>query len=303
MGFGDKSIESGRFESSFGNEVVEINKGLLCLFLATEVEGIGDFESLSELPSSIQNFNGKYMMMMKKSLLGYFKRSLIITIDGKSGSGKSSTSKEIAKKLNFQYIDTGAFYRCLTYYFVEKGINESEYQNYLKSIKIQTTQDKKYLLNDQDITNEIRTKEISQKVSLIATFKEIRDFVNELIKSQVKYHENIVIDGRHIGSKLFPEAEVKFFFVTNNNKVRSQRRLLELVKAGNDLSEQEREKLRIEIENDLITRDEIDTKRVISPLIQPKGSILIDTSNLTFEHQVDIVMSKINEKIESLKKV
>ena len=208
------------------------------------------------------------------------RQKLVIAVDGPSGSGKSSVSREAAKRLNFNFLDTGAMYRMLTLYLTTRSIeNESDINKILESNEVYfdvsiDPAEIRFSINGQDVSKTIRSEEISSKVSFYASLQEIRNY---LVKTQRKLIENsdksIVIEGRDIGSVVVPNADLKIF-ITASEEIRAQRRAKEL-NSGVD-----------KVLNDQKIRDQKDSNRKISPLIKPQDSIELDTSELTFEDSV-----------------
>lgn len=209
------------------------------------------------------------------------RQKLVIAVDGPSGSGKSSVSREAAKRLNFNFLDTGAMYRMITLYLTTRSIeNESDINNSLESNEVNfdvsiDPAEIRFSINGQDVSKTIRSEEISSKVSFYASLQEIRNY---LVKTQRKLIENsdksIVIEGRDIGSVVVPNADLKIF-ITASEEIRAQRRAKEL-NSGVE-----------KVLNDQKIRDQKDSNRKISPLIKPQDSIELDTSELTFEDSVN----------------
>jgi cytidylate kinase len=223
--------------------------------------------------------------------------NIVIAIDGYSGCGKSSTAKAVAKTLGYTYIDSGAMYRAATLHFLNEKLspsNEEEVKKGLDSLEIsfqinQGTGLQETYLNGQNVEDEIRSMHISQKVSELATVALIR---KELVAHQQRLGEGkgVVMDGRDIGSVVFPNAELKVF-MTANLKTRSKRRQQELLEKGHavDLSV---------IEENLADRDELDSSRAESPLMKMPDAVDVDTSDLTFEEQVAQIVQLAKTKIK-----
>ena len=209
------------------------------------------------------------------------RQKLVIAVDGPSGSGKSSISREAARRLGFNFLDTGAMYRMITYYLSSNGIeNESEIENAISTKEINfgvsiNPEEVQFNLNGEDVSKIIRTELISKKVSYYASLRKVRNFLvgkqRKLINESSK---SIVIEGRDIGSVVIPDADLKIY-VTASEEIRALRRSKEL----NSSMEQ--------VLIDQKIRDEKDSKREISPLIKPDDSIELDTSYLTFEESVN----------------
>jgi cytidylate kinase len=219
---------------------------------------------------------------------------ITIAIDGPSAAGKSTVAKGIAKKLGFVYVDTGAMYRCVTLYALNKGVdcqNDEKVVTLLKDIKIELLKDGRVLLNSQDVTKEIRTQEVVNNVSFIAANKGVRLFLVDL---QRKMGENvdIVMDGRDIGTYVFPNATVKIYQVADVHE-RAKRRHDENVAKGMNATLEE-------VEKDLQRRDYIDSHREFAPLTQAKDAILVDTTHMTIEESIDNMCKIIKEKVGTL---
>lgn len=225
---------------------------------------------------------------------------IVIAIDGYSGCGKSSTAKAVAKELGYTYIDTGAMYRAATLHFLNNFVtisNPHEVEKALKNLHISfqynpETGQQETFLNGLNVESEIRKMKISSKVSEIAAIKEVR---KELVAQQKGYgkKKGVVMDGRDVGSVVFPDAELKVF-MSANLQTRAERRQQELLEKG-DMVDLE------EIKNNLAKRDEIDSSREVGPLIKVSDAIEIDTSYLTFQEQVAQIVDKAKQIIEKEK--
>jgi cytidylate kinase len=221
---------------------------------------------------------------------------IVIAIDGYSGCGKSSTAKEVAKKLGFTYIDSGAMYRATALHFLNEKLSplrEDDVEKGLKSLQISfqhnpTTFQQETYLNGVNVEDEIRTMRISERVSEVATVKEIRA---ALVAQQQKLGQKkgVVMDGRDIGSVVFPEAELKLF-MTADVETRAQRRQLELLAKGENVPLEE-------IKLNLESRDQIDSSRSESPLLKVSDAVEIDTSSLTFSEQVEQIIDLVKKVI------
>lgn len=225
-------------------------------------------------------------------------RKINVAIDGHSSCGKSTIAKALAKKLDYLYVDSGAMYRSVTYYVIQNKlieynkIKEPELLQKLKDIKIEFKKIdgvQHAFLNDIDIEFDIRSPEVSDYVSQVAKIPEVRSF---LVKQQkeIGAQKGVVMDGRDIGTVVFPTAEVKFF-VTANVEVRAIRRYDEMIAKGyQDVSLEA-------IKRNIEERDFVDSHRIVSPLIQANDSILLDTSDLSPEEQLNFVYEKVIELI------
>jgi cytidylate kinase len=215
-------------------------------------------------------------------------RKIVIAIDGFSACGKSTTAKEVAKILGYRYIDSGAMYRAVTVYFLEHLValtNPKEISHALDEIKISfrvnAHGNTETFLNGLNVEKEIRRMKISENVSRVSTIKEVRHAMVEQQRKMGKEH-GIVMDGRDIGTVVFPQAELKVF-LTADMLVRAFRRQRELLE-GDDLVDLD------DIIANLKSRDEIDSTRIESPLKQAADAQLIDTTHITIEEQVDEVI-------------
>lgn len=217
---------------------------------------------------------------------------MIIAIDGPAGSGKSTTAKIVANKLGFIYIDTGAMYRAVTYYALKNNLLEDKNQliKKIKELKIDLSFNNnltKVFLNDEDITDYLRTQAVNEYVSEISKIPEIRI---ELVEKQRHFAENnnVVMEGRDIGTVVFPDADIKFFLVASIEE-RTKRRAKEFINKGENISFKQ-------IEENLKQRDEIDSTRELSPLVKAQDAIEIDTTNLTIDGQVNLILKEIKKK-------
>ncbi|MEQ9221528.1 MAG: (d)CMP kinase [Cyclobacteriaceae bacterium] len=219
---------------------------------------------------------------------------IIIAIDGHSACGKSSTAKVVAKKLNYMYIDSGAMYRATTYYFLQNDIdlsNQDQVSKALESIDIQFKIDgsgnSQVLLNGTFAEEFIRTMEVNQHVSEVSAVSSVRRAMVSQ-QRQIGAEKGVVMDGRDIGTVVFPDAELKVF-MTASLKVRAERRQKELKEKGIA------EELSV-ISSNLMSRDKADSSRADSPLVQADDAIVVDTTRLTFNDQVDKIV-KLAEQI------
>ena len=228
-------------------------------------------------------------------------KKITIAIDGFSSCGKSTLAKALAKKINYIFIDSGAMYRGVSLYCIDNNltidneINESLLIEHLPLIELsykinENTLSPELILNGENVENKIRRIEVASIVSKVASIKEVRQ---KLVLEQQKMGEfgGIVMDGRDIGSVVFPTAELKLF-ITADPETRAQRRYKELKEKGDIVTLEE-------ISVNLEERDRIDSTRKESPLLQTKDAILLDNSTFTPDEQLDIVynlyLNKVNE--------
>ena len=218
---------------------------------------------------------------------------IIIAIDGYSSTGKSSFAKIIAKEFSFQYLDSGALYRGVTLFAIEKGyigddntINVPELDIALSNLDLHFGPEGTYI-GDRCIEKEIRSMEVAAKVSPIATVAQVRAFVDRKLREFGK-NGRIVMDGRDIGTTVFPQAELKLF-MTADPAVRAQRRADELKAKGMESNLQD-------VLKNLQERDYIDSHRDVSPLTQADDAIVLDNSNMTMEEQLTWLKDIIKER-------
>lgn len=220
---------------------------------------------------------------------------IIIAIDGHSACGKSSTAKKVAKQLGYIYLDSGAMYRASTLYFLRNNVPVSDAKQVAQAvanihIEFKLGEDGLPVtwLNGKNVTHEIRSMEVSAKVSEVSALKQVRE---AMVAIQRKLGENkgIVMDGRDIGSVVFPHAELKIF-MTATEEVRAERRKKELKEKGQDISFDE-------VLKNVHKRDQMDSTRKESPLIKVEDGIVIDNSHMTFADQVEKVIQLAKEKM------
>lgn len=202
-----------------------------------------------------------------------------IAIDGPAGSGKSSLAREVANRLEILYVDTGAMYRAITLKLL--NINEKDFEDVLKKTEVSFKDDKVYL-DGEDVSEKIRENEISNKTSEFSKKKIIRDYLVKM-QREIAKEEDVVMEGRDIGSVVLPDAEYKFF-LTADVKTRAMRRFKQ-IDSGKDNFD--------EILEDLKKRDHNDSHRENSPLIKMDDAILIDSTNMDAEETIDKILSYI----------
>jgi len=229
-------------------------------------------------------------------------KHITIAIDGFSSTGKSTLAKQLAKALGYVYVDTGAMYRAVTLYalqndFISKGyFKVNDFVLELNKINLSFKFNKtlgfsEMYLNNINVEKEIRTLEVSSFVSKVSAVPEVR---YQLVKQQQKMGQGkgIVMDGRDIGTVVFPNAELKLF-MTASHEIRAQRRYNELVKRGDEVSYED-------VLRNVQERDYIDSHRKDSPLVKANDAIEIDNSNLTLEAQFENIMRLVNMTLEGL---
>ena len=220
---------------------------------------------------------------------------MVITIDGAAGVGKTSTAKELAKRLGYQYFDTGAMYRAVTLFFIRENVDlssKSEVVKSLDSIKLNidfsSESEMQIYLDEDDISLKIRSQEVTSKVSAVSALKDVREMMVKIQRSFTA-NGNFVVEGRDIGTVVFPDAKYKFYLQADYD-IRAERRLADFEKLNEAKNINE-------IKEDLEKRDKYDSSRKLSPLKKPDNAITIDTTLCTFEEQVN----KILKHIEKLK--
>lgn len=214
---------------------------------------------------------------------------MIIAIDGPSASGKSTTAKAVSKRLGFIHLDTGAMYRAVTLGISESEIelnNHNEVKLYLKSLKIEFDQNDQIILNGKNVTDSIRTVKISSNVSKVSAILEVREKMVQ-VQRNIAGDNNCVLEGRDIGTVVFPNADFKFFLIADIT-IRAKRRFSDLQESNELLTLNE-------LIESIRKRDELDSKRNLSPLRQAKDAIVIDTSFLTIEQQVNRIVEIVKQ--------
>lgn len=210
--------------------------------------------------------------------------SFQIAIDGPSATGKSTLAKALAKELSFIYIDTGAMYRAVGLYNIRKNIdlnNEADVVNTLKDISIDIKyidKEQRIFLNGEDVSSQIREEKVGMAASIVSTYKKVREVLVELQRSLANV-QNVIMDGRDIGTVVLPNASLKIF-LTASSEERTKRRYLELKEKGKDVSIED-------VAKELEERDERDTKRANSPLTKAEDAILVDTTNMNIKKTIE----------------
>jgi cytidylate kinase len=224
-------------------------------------------------------------------------KKIIITIDGWSSCGKSTLAKQLSKKLGYTYIDSGAMYRAITLYFLRNHIDWTKHRQVEQALANITlefkpkdkTGESEIYLNDENVEYVIRDLVVAEKVSDVATIKEVRSFAVAQQQAMGK-KKGIVMDGRDIGTVVFPKAELKIF-MTADNAIRVERRFKELYEKNPNISIEE-------VKANLEMRDYIDSHREVSPLRKAADAIELDNSNIGIKEQLDIVLDWIREHKE-----
>src|SRR5690554_5209007 len=223
-------------------------------------------------------------------------KKIVIAIDGFSGCGKSTTAKEVAKILGYTYIDSGAMYRAATLHFLNRFTNltnPKEVEQSLQTFKVEFHKDEATghqltFLNGLNVEKEIRTMKVSELVSEVSKIKAVR---TELVAQQKRLgrHKAVVMDGRDIGTVVFPEAELEVFMTADIN-IRAERRQLEILEKGQLVKLEE-------VIHNLKERDRVDSTRKESPLVKAADALELDTSYLTFEEQVSTIVDMAKKEI------
>ena len=219
-----------------------------------------------------------------------------VAVDGPAGSGKSTITKLVAKSLGFNYVDTGAMYRALTYNFLSNGLDELEEEEIKELLsktdfKVEYVDGVQYVyVNDVEVSDKIRTAEVSKFTSLFAKSPAVRDFLIDTQRNLANTN-NIIMDGRDIASVVLPNADVKIF-LTASVEERARRRVLDFERQGIENVDFEK------VKEDIKARDWQDENRDIAPLIKVESATLIDTTSLT----IDEVVEKMTELVKSVEK-
>lgn len=195
---------------------------------------------------------------------------MIITLDGPSGSGKSTLAKRLAKVMNFTHIDSGSIYRAIAYYFITNGVTSDNYEKSLEDINISYSKNG-VMLDGKRLKSEIRTVDVTELSSKIATYPFVRNYVDNIIK-EIAANTSVVVDGRDIGSSVLPNADFKFYIEADIQK-RAARRILQIKRKN-----PESDIVVSEVREDLKIRDDRDKNREYSPLCISENAIIIDTT-------------------------
>lgn len=211
--------------------------------------------------------------------------NFIIALDGPSGSGKSTIANILAKKLKISYLNTGSMYRAVTLFFLENNIKKSDKIgiDLLRKINIDIKEDKVFL-NEKDVSDKIRNKEVTENVSWVSSLFLVRKYLVDM-QRKISQNKSIILDGRDIGTVVFPNAKYKFFLVASS-EVRAKRRY----------EQNEIDKSLEEIQKDIEKRDYLDSHRKISPLKKAEDAIEIDSSNLTIDETIEEIINKMDKE-------
>lgn len=217
-------------------------------------------------------------------------KNIVVAIDGYSSCGKSTLAKALAKKLHFIYVDSGAMYRAVALYFLRNNIDVHNHEQIVEALKnihlnFHSRDYQTHItLNDEEVSDEIRLMPVSEKVSEIAAIHEVR---KEMVKQQQRmgHSKNIVMDGRDIGTTVFPNATVKIF-MTADPKIRAERRYKEIVGKNPEITLED-------VFENLAHRDYQDTTREESPLVRADDAIILDNTELTPEEQLEFALDKV----------
>lgn len=216
---------------------------------------------------------------------------IIITIDGPAGAGKSTTARRVAEQLGYTYIDTGAMYRAVTLAAIRSRTNLEEHalEELCSNLAIKLTQGpqgQRTLLNDEDVTDAVRDASVTSLVSKVSSFPAVR---RHLVQRQreIGLNGGVVMDGRDIGSVVFPNAQVKIFLVADL-EARTRRRMADEQAKGISIDE-------ATLKDQIALRDKLDSERAASPLIKPEGAVEIDTTNLTIDEQVNTILELVHQ--------
>ena len=214
---------------------------------------------------------------------------MIIAIDGPSASGKSTTAKGVAERLGITHLDTGAMYRAVTLGIIEYGIDLDDHERickFLEELEINFDSLNDIWANGHNVTVKIRNTEVSSNVSAVSAISQVREKM-VAIQRAIAEGSDCVLEGRDIGTVVFPNADYKFFLVADL-EIRAKRRLVELEKIGEISSLSE-------LKSDIQERDRLDSSREISPLVQAGDAIIINTSKLTIDEQIEKIVEIINK--------
>ncbi len=223
-------------------------------------------------------------------------KTVNIAIDGPAGAGKSTMAKRLAKELGYYYVDTGAIYRTVAYFLDLLGVSPKDIDGvsrYIDELTVELAYDENgaqhMIMNGMDVTDDIRTPDISMKASTVSAHAVVREMLLDLQRDMAKKH-NVIMDGRDIGTVVLPRATVKFF-LTASAEVRAKRRTEEMVAKGQKADYKK-------VLDEIIKRDYQDSHREIAPLKQAKDSVVLDTSDLNEDQVIEKMKEIIGKKLE-----
>lgn len=236
-----------------------------------------------------------YILQLKNPQNVYILKKLVIAIDGPAASGKSTTSKLVAERLGYLNVDTGAMYRAITLKVLRHKIDTSDVTaiNRLAeqtSVRLEQENNQvRVFLDNNDVTTEIRSQAVTNAVSAVSSIQKVREL---MVREQRQMGKNggVVLEGRDIGTVVFPDADLKIFMIADVNE-RARRRQRDFKKDGITISLEQ-------LVNEINERDHKDSKRDISPLRQADDAVVVDTSNLTIDEQVDFIVAKAKEILD-----
>ncbi|MEC3884682.1 (d)CMP kinase [Halobacillus litoralis] len=219
--------------------------------------------------------------------------TMTIAIDGPAAAGKSTVAKKVAEKLSFIYVDTGAMYRALTWKALKQGVSLEDEDGLAQLLSqselnlIQSDSGQRVILDQQDVSDEIRTAEVTNQVSIVAKHKNVREEMVQRQQELVK-DKGVVMDGRDIGTHVLPDAEVKIFMIASVEE-RAERRHKENIEKGfsSDLQQ---------LKEEIRKRDEIDSNREIAPLVKAEDAIEIDTTSMNIDQVVEGILNIVNDR-------
>jgi len=222
-------------------------------------------------------------------------QKLIVAIDGPAGSGKSTSAMLVAQKLGYLYIDTGAMYRAITFLAIKNNLtDENEISRLAEKtdLKLDFVDGKtKVFVDGLEITDEIRLPEVNERVSEISKIEKVREILVQKQREMGHGNRGVVMEGRDIGTVVFPDADVKFF-MTASIEERAKRRMKEYAQKNINITLEE-------VKKNLMNRDKIDSGRKVSPLTKADGAIEVNTSDVSIDEQVNIILSEIKKTAEA----
>ena len=218
-----------------------------------------------------------------------------IALDGPSGSGKSVMAKAVSQRLNILYVDTGALYRAIGLYMFRNSIDIFDADAVIANLGnidlklTQTEEGQVVYLNGENVNRDIRLPEISMYASKVSAIPKVREFLLDIQRNTAKTN-NVIMDGRDIGTVIFPDAEVKIFLFASD-EVRAKRRYLELQEKGIATTYEE-------VLSDMLKRDENDRTRAVAPCLPAEDAVMLDSSKLNIDETINAILGIINEKIK-----